>query len=420
MKTAKPESTVRRSSVPGETDATYNLSVLEGADAPMSVTLDAASPSRVLIGTSPVCTMRLTDPQVSRRHASLALAGAHVQFLDLGSTNGTTINGVFVKEVSLRGGEAIRMGNSVLSLQRGGAKTCELGQATSFGRVIGESAAMRRLYPTLETLAAGTGPILIEGEAGTGKELVAEEIHRASKRANAPFLVLEASSLPSNELAARLFGADETGSLLGEARGGVLFIDEVGDLPKHVQARLVEALAPTDVMLIAATRRDLDRDVTANRFNDKLFFTLAGQRFELPPLRDRLEDVPLLAAHFWNELVPEGEAKELPVDLLSRFEHYPFPGNVRELRTIVSQRATFGELSQTFLSDHLGSQSLDLVTTVIEQGLPFPMARDRVVSDFERRYVTAILARHNGNVGAAARASGVAHRYFQLIRARVR
>lgn len=417
--------TARRARIapPDETDATYVLSVVEGPDAGMSIVLDASSPTRALLGTSPVCTVRLTDPEISRRHAALAITATHVQFIDLGSTNGTTINGVTVKEVSLHGGEAIRMGGSVLTIQRGAAKPWDFGDATSWGRIVGESLAMRRLYPTFDKLAATDRLVLIEGEAGTGKELLAEEIHRASKRADAPFVVLESSAIPSEQIAARLFGSAEEPGLIESARGGDLFVDEIGDLPRHAQKRLRDVLASSsDVRLIAATRRDLDRDVTAGRFDDVFFFELASGRVELPPLRDRKGDLPVLARHFWKELAPsfEGAPEELPVDLLPRFEHWPWPGNVRELRSVVMQRAQFGELSKTYLSDRASEQGLDLVSAVIQEGLPFPAARDRVVWEFERRYVEAVLAKHGGNVGAAARASGVAHRYFQLVRARVR
>lgn len=415
--------TVRRAAVsmPDETDATYVLMVVEGPDAGKTFTLDASSPTRALVGTSPVCTVRLVDPQISRRHAALAITATHVQFIDLGSTNGTTINGVTVKEVSLHGGEAIRMGDSVLTLQRGAARASDFSQQKAFGRIVGESLAMRRLYPVFERLAAADKLVLIEGEAGTGKELLAEEIHRAGKRAEAPFIVLESSAIPAEQIASRLFGSAEEPGLIDSARGGVLFVDEIGDLPRHAQKRLRDFVAQSaDVRLIGATRRDLDRDVTAGRFDDAFFFELATGRVELPPLRDRRGDVAVLAKHFWKEVAPEGSPQELPVDLLPRFEHYPWPGNVRELRSVVTQRATFGELSKTYLSDRASQQGLDLVTAVIQEGLPFPAARDRVVWDFERRYVEAVLAKHNGNVGAAARASGVAHRYFQLVRARVR
>lgn len=417
--------TVRRQRLtrPEDTSPAYLLSVLEGPDAGLAVTLDGSSPTRALLGTSPVCTVRLTDAEVSRRHVALAVTSDHVQLVDLGSTNGTTVNGVVIKEVSLFGGEVIRVGRSVVSLQRGEERVADLGTATSFGRILGESVAMRRLYPVLDKLASMERPALLEGETGTGKELVAEELHRASRRADAPFVVLEASAIPTDALVAQLFGTGEEPGLVEKARGGVLFVDEIGDLPRHAQKRLRDVLtAGADFRLIAATRRDLDRDVTAGRFDEALFFELASGRVELPPLRDRQGDVAVLARHFWKELATStpGASPELPIDLLPRFEQYPWPGNVRELRSVVIQRATFGELSKTYLSDKAREQGLDFMSAVIQDDLPFPTARDRVVGEFERRYVERVLARHGGNVTAAARASGVAHRYFQLVRARVR
>jgi DNA-binding NtrC family response regulator len=426
--------TVRRQRLtrPEDTSATYQLSVLEGPDTGLGVTLDGSSPTRVLLGTSPVCTVRITDQEVSRRHAALAVCVDHVQIVDLGSTNGTTVNGVVIKEASLYGGEVIRIGRSVMSLQRGEERPANIGVTTSFGRIVGESIAMRRLYPVLEKLAGLERPVLLEGETGTGKELVAEELHRASKRADAAFIVLESSAIPTDQLVGHLFGTPEDPSrsepgLVERAKGGVLFIDEIGDLPRHAQKRLRDLITSgTDVRLIAATRHDLDKNVTAGRFDEALFFELASGRVELPPLRDRQGDVTVLAKHFWTELAMStpntatGKSPELPIDLLPRFEQYPWPGNVRELRSVVVQRATFGELSKTYLSDKARDQGLDFMSAVIQDDLPFPTARDRVVTEFERRYVERVLARHGGNVTAAARASGVAHRYFQLVRARVR
>lgn len=428
--TTKPGemATIRRTrfSRPPAAGSAFVITVVEGPDAGLVVSLDATGPTRALLGQSPVCTIRLTDREVSRRHAALTVQDTKLVVLDLGSTNGTTVNGVLVKEAALQGGEAIRIGSSVLSVRRGEARAADLGQATSFGRVIGESAAMKRLYPALSQLASSDRPALLEGEAGTGKELVAEEIHRASGRAEAPFITLESSTIPANEVNERLFGA---GGLFEQARGGVLFIDEVGNLPRDTQATLRERMSQVrDTRIIAATRRDLDRDVQQGRFDDDLFFLLAAGRIELPALRDREGDVPLLARHFWNELAPghaPGEsaaapATEMPEDFLPRFEHYPWPGNVRELRSAVLARMTMGELGPTYRSDEAKQQGLDFLSAVIEEDLPFPTARERVVSEFERRYVERVLARHNGNVTQAARASGVAHRYFQLVKARLK
>jgi DNA-binding NtrC family response regulator len=418
--------TIRRTrfSRPPTAGSAFVLTVVEGPDAGMVTSLDATGPTRALLGQSPVCTIRLTDREVSRRHAALTVTDTKLVVLDLGSTNGTTVNGVLIKEAALQGGEAIRIGSSVLSVKRGEARAADLGQTASFGRVIGESAAMKRLYPVLSQLAGSDRPALVEGEAGTGKELVAEEIHRASGRAEGPFITLESSTIAVAELAERLFGAS---GLLEQARGGVLFIDEVGNLPRDVQATLRETIGKVrDVRIIAATRRDLDRDVAQGRFDDDLFFLLAAGRIELPALRDRDGDVSLLARHFWQELAPSmngddhGSAGELPEDFLPRFEHYPWPGNVRELRSAVLARMTMGELGPSYRSDEAKQQGLDFLSAIIEEDLPFPTARERVVSEFERRYVERVLARHNGNVTQAARASGVAHRYFQLVKARLK
>src|SRR5262245_45655542 len=136
-----------------DTDVSFVLTVLEGADRGASFTLDASSPTRLLLGTSPVCTVRLSDPEVSRRHSALTLVDEHVQYIDLGSTNGTTVNGVLVKEASLVGGEAIRVGRSVLSLKRGAPHQPPVRDGGGFGRLIGESLVMCRLYPLLEQLA---------------------------------------------------------------------------------------------------------------------------------------------------------------------------------------------------------------------------------------------------------------------------
>lgn len=409
-------STLRRSRFtrPEPTGAAFVLAVVDGPDAGLVVTLDASGP-RVLLGQSPVCTIRLSDPEISRRHAALSVGDTSLSLIDLGSTNGTSVNGVTIKEASLFGGEAIRIGSTIISVRRESPRFVELTQAKSFGRAVGESAAMRKIFPVLARLAASDAPVLLEGEAGTGKELVAEELHLASARKDGPFVALESSELPTHALTQRLFGE---GGLVAQAKGGVLFIDEIGNLPRDAQAALRDLVeSGADVRIVAATRRDLDRDVASGRFADDLFFLLASGRVELPPLRDRGADVAVLARHFWATLEA---GSELPEDFLPRFEHYTWPGNVRELRSAVVARMTLGELGRTYRSDDAKERGLDLITAVLEDDLPFPTARERVVKAFERRYVERMLARHHGNVTQAARASGVAHRYFQLIRARLK
>lgn len=412
--------------LPPGSPSPFVLTVVEGPDAGLVHTVDPAGASRVLVGKSPACMLHLNDPEVSRRHASLQIQGAHLQVLDLGSTNGTTVNGVLVKEVYLLGGEAIRMGQTVLSVKRESPKYVAMGQDTSFGRVIGESRAMRKLYPALKKLAATDRPVLLEGEPGTGKELLAEEIHRASPRAAGPFLTLSASQLPTSEIEETLLG--ESG-LLAQAKGGTLFVDEVGHLPLEVQKKLHKSVVgskseldpaarATTVRLVCATHSILDSEAFQESFDQTFFFELVPGRIELPPLRERDGDVPKLAKHFWKEIAASDEP--LPEDFLPRFEHYSWPGNVRELASAVAQRHLQGELGTAFKADVPAVKNADYITQVTDQDLPFPRARELVVYEFEKRYVEKVLARHGGSVAKAAVASGVAHRYFQLIRARLK
>ena len=429
---AKPEdmATTRRPRFERpDASGVFVLAVVEGPDAGKVFTIDASSPSRALVGKSPVCAVRLDDREVSRRHAALAVVGRALQIVDLGSTNGTTVNGVSVKEASLHGGEAIRIGSSVLSVQREQPRFVPLAEATSFGRVLGESPAMRKLYPVLSKLAQSDTAVLLEGEAGTGKELVAEEIHMAGPRKDAPFLTLDASTLQEAELRRELLGEGGQPGLLTRAAGGTLFVDEIGNLPSDLQTLLAgvaerrDKPAAYDVRIVAATRRDLDRDVGLGRFDDALFFALVPGRVELPPLRERVGDVAVLARAFWAELRgQDGDGAQpatLPEDFLPRFEGYGWPANVRELKSAVLARLTQGELAAVHKSAPAPAAG-DLLAAVLEEDLPFPRARERIVQEFERRYVERALAKHGGNVSKAAVASGIAHRYFQLIRARNR
>jgi transcriptional regulator with GAF, ATPase, and Fis domain len=176
---------------------------------------------------------------------------------------------------------------------------------------------------------------------------------------------------------------------------------------------------PLDVRILAATRRDLDREVAAGRFRDDLFFRLAVARIELPPLRQRRGDVALLAAHFWTEL--GGGAESLPHDFAQRFEEYPWPGNVRELYNAVVRRLALGDLGP-IVSNRASipeGAPIDAIEQILAQGLPLPRARQQIVDEFERRYVERVVQAHGGNVSRAAKASGIGHRYFQKIRARL-
>ncbi len=418
----------------------FVVHVLEGPDRGERRVLDAERPGRMLIGTSPACELRLTDPHVSRRHIALEQDGAELRLTDLGSTNGTRVGTVRVIEAMLGSGASVQLGDTKLSVEPMAPESVDrLSSATSFGKLVGQSVAMRRLYPICQRLAASNVPILLEGETGTGKEVLAEALHEQGARASGPFIVFDCSAVTPSLLESHLFG-HERGAFTGAttvrkgvfelASGGTLFIDEIGDLDIALQARLLRAIErgevcrvgserwlSVNVRIVAATRRDLDKEVQAGRFRDDLFYRLAVARVELPPLRRRYGDIGLLARHFWDELA--GAEQALPYELFERFEEYDWPGNVRELYNAVARHAALGDLAE-FDEQPSPDPSPDVVEQILSLDLPLPRARQRLLAEFERRYVARVLERHDGNVGQAVAASGIARRYFNLLRARHR
>jgi DNA-binding NtrC family response regulator len=443
--------------LPPEPVPSFVFEVIDGPDRGVSLTVDAAQPSRAYIGKSHICQLRLSDPTVSRRHLAIDL-GDQLRLTDLGSTNGTLVNGVRLMDAFLMGeGEIVQIGATTIRVIRVAPTLVQMPSATSFGRVFGASPEMRRLYPLCERLASSDVPLIIEGETGTGKELLAEALHERSARAKEPFVVFDCTAVPPTLLEATLFGHERgafTGAiatnkgLLQQADGGTLLVDEIGELDISLQPKLLRAIERSEfrrvggnqwitinVRIMAATRRNLDKEIQAGRFRDDLFYRLAVARVELPPLRERRGDIALLARHFWERLGGQGP---MPYDMLLRFEDYHWPGNVRELYNAVARALALGELANTEADwrggpgrmmaapkepprrpgEMLGTPSLDVIDRVIALGLPLSQSRDLVVDEFERRYIQKVLDRHGGDATRAALASGIARRYFQLLRAR--
>ena len=459
-------------------EGSFEIVVAEGRDKGARLIVDGTSPSRLLIGTSPTCDFRLTDPEVSRRHAALEIVGSRLRVTDLGSSNGTTVGDLGLVDGFLDGGTSIRIGSTVLVVEREtSARAVTMSQRQSFGSTIGVSREMRRLYPLCEKLAASDIPVILEGETGTGKEVLAESIHEEGPRKDGPFIVFDCTAVPSSLVESELFG-HERGAFTGavaarkgvfeEADGGTLLIDEIGDLALDLQPKLLRALERSEirrvggnkwlkvnVRVLAATRRDLDAEVQQGRFRDDLFHRLAVARIELPPLRKRRGDISLLVEHFAKQL--KGDHRQLTKALLAQWEGAPWPGNVRELRNAVARRLALGELASErgetmgvpLEESDSGDEGLpptvaavddtvrqereeipvtiaedeprgsdDLVAEVLALNLPLVQARERLVHEFEARYVAHVLAQHNGNVTHAAAASGVARRHFQRVKKR--
>ena len=430
----------------------FVLRVIEGPDAGAQLHIDENQPSPLFVGQSPACALRLSDPRASRRHLALEMVGDRLRIVDLDSTNGTYCAEIAIREAFLRGGESLQIGQTRLRVERHAVKAARPpSDRTGFGRVLGASVAMRRVYPLVERLAASDIPLVVEGETGTGKEALAESMHEASPRAGGPFVVFDCTATPAQLMESDLFG-HERGAFTGAvalrkgvfelAHGGTLLIDEIGELDVALQPKLLRAIERSeirrvgsgtavrvDVRIIAATRRDLDRQVQEQRFRDDLFYRLAVGRIELPALRRRHVDIGLLARHFWREL--GGDPAGLPDETVRRWELEDWPGNVRQLRNSVARALALGDLEGQVDADP-GAPEIEarapgtgagrastvpdaFLDAVIGERLPLPVARMRVVKEFEQRYIAALLAEH-GTVAKAAAASGIARRYFQLLR----
>jgi len=426
---------------PAEAVVGYALTIHDGgrSGTARTVSIDPSQPTRMLLGQSPSCDVRVADAQVSRRHLGLEVVDGLLRVTDLESTNGTYVNQVRVTQALLRGGEQVTVGATSIQVSAARATKRALTAEAGFGRLVGTSEAMRKLYPLCQRLAAASVPLVIEGETGTGKEVLAESLHEEGPRAAGPFVVFDCTTVAPSLVEASLFG-HERGAFTGaheaqpgvfeRAHGGTLLLDEIGDLDIALQSKLLRALEraevqrvggrsyrKVDVRVLAATRRDLDREVQAGRFRDDLYFRLAVARIELPPLRDRPGDIAHLARYFWHRLADTGTPPDEA--FIERLKDAPWPGNVRELQNAVARRVALGDLGETALSRPRGvSSDGDFIDDVIAEHLPLPRARRRVVQELERRYVEEVLDRCDGSVAEAARSSGIARRYFQQIRAR--
>ncbi len=446
-------STEARTSAPDLTPAQFTLAVVEGPARGLQVKLAHGEIARVVVGKSVDADVCVKDPLVSRRHAAFEWDGARLEIVDLESTNGTTVNGISMAAATLRGGETVRFGGTAVRVVPVyGASRAASESAMSFGRLLGASPAMRRVYALAEKLAATDVPVILEGETGTGKELLAESLHEAGPRASAPFVVFDCAAAAAVGVERMLFGDEPTFTSDGaeprigvfeQAHGGTLLLDEVGELDLAVQAMILRAIERSeirrggsstwraiDVRILATTKVDLDRRVKEGRFRADLFFRLAVARIELPALRDRIGDVAQLTEHFSQSLGGGRADDDIPKEVMARFEEYAWPGNVRELLNAVARLRALSEVTDLGSAStpqlpaafsrtaRVGGELDDFLEHVLALHLPLSRARERVVDEFEKRYVQRVLADNAGNVTQAARASGIAKRYFQLLRAR--
>ncbi len=386
----------------------------------------------IVVGRDEGARIRIADAEVSALHCELRAVNEGILVKDLGSTNGTFASSVRIHEAVITQRTELVVGQSKLVVTPTTSKQrVDVGFSDRFGELVGSSPRMRRLFGVLEKVARTPLSILVLGETGTGKEVVARSVHQASDRKDGPFVVVDCGSIPASLAESLLFGHEKgafTGATerkkgaLAEAHGGTLFLDELGELPLDLQPKLLRVLAerqvkrvggsafePIDVRVLAATRRDLGAEMNAGRFRSDLFFRIAQVRVELPALRERISDLPLLVEEVCKR-AGKPEASTVVLDWIEkRLGSHDWPGNVRELVNVVQVAATLADTPEAID---------DVLTLAREPGAAAPSggegpatafteAKRAAVAAFERDYFTQLARGAKGNVSEMARQSGM-------------
>jgi len=385
------------------------------------------------IGKGEDCDFRIDDRTVSRHHLTLRIEHNRIRVIDAGSHNGTTVDGVRIRDAYARADSCIALGKTTLKLcMVKSIVELPLSPNDHFGGMLGKSVAMRRAFTMLERAANTDAPVLIEGETGTGKEVAARAIHDASPRASAPFVVLDCSTITPGLAESEILGhssnsfngAKERMGLFEEADGGTVFLDEIGELPPPLQPKLLRVLEnmevrrvganrarPIDVRIIAATNRQLARAVDLGAFREDLYYRLAVLKVRLPPLSERREDVPLLVRHFEKQLMPRMRAKApLPQEQVEALAHEPWPGNIRELRNEVARLLALGIGTNVTAEER---SELDAERLGVHLDEPLLDGRDRVADAYVKSYIKLALQKTNGNISRAAELAKVGRKFFQ-------
>ncbi len=380
---------------------------LDGPDAGATQTFTVP---RITVGRSRACHMLLTDPSVSALHFELRIRGERVELRDLDSTNGTHIGDRRVYHVELHAGDCFTAGDVGFELLEAGEIEIPVSADDRFEEMWGDSPMIREVFAQLDGLAGATMDVLIAGETGTGKEVAARSLHQRSGRTG-KFVLYDCASLAPHALE----------QAFEEAHGGTLLLDELSELPTEQQPRLLRMLdrrevrrgtetrgRPIDVRIVASTRADLPKHVVAQRFREDLYFRVAQAIVELPPLRERGDDVELLAAHFVAEQASLQDSR--PLDLAEDARHalreYRWPGNVRELRNVVQRAVHLARGPRIRAADLALSDHGDLMGLEELLALPYREAHTQL----DRYYLRRIMTETRGNITRAAQRLGTSRR----------
>jgi DNA-binding NtrC family response regulator len=407
--------------------------------------LEKSAAESLTVGTAETNDLVLTDETVSRYHLELTRSHDRIVIRDYGSTNGTVSGGAWIERASLTPGTTLRLGRTSLWVGDGETVDLELYQGDDLAGIIGNAPVTRQLMAQVRKVAPSNVSALLLGETGTGKEVVARAIHKLSPRGDGPFEVVDCGSMLPTLIASELFG-HEAGAFTGandqhigafeRADGGTLFLDEIGELPPALQPMLLGALErrsfrrlggkeqiEVNVRVISATNRELRNEVNAGAFRQDLYYRLAVVLIRLPPLRERIEDIPFLARHFLRQAgATESLEQVLPPSAIEALGRHSWPGNVRELRNMVEAALVIGHAGALPSHPSEGAapsppagagggsrRSID-VDALID--LSYPEARARAIDAFERAYVEGLLQQTGGNVSQAARRAQMNRSYL--------
>jgi transcriptional regulator with GAF, ATPase, and Fis domain len=387
------------------------------------------------IGSGADAGLVLKDRTVSRIHLTLRVEGDAIRVVDEGSRNGTIVDGTRVREAWARPDSTIRIGDTTLCLRMlDELLELPVSPRERMGGLLGRSVAMRRIFTLLEQIAPTDARVLVEGETGTGKELVAEALHEASRRAARPMVVVDCSAVSATLIESELFGhvrGSFTGAVVDRAGafeaadGGTVFLDEVGELSLNLQPNLLRVLERgevrrvgsnttrrVDVRVVAATNRALAQEVERGRFREDLYYRLTVVTVRMPPLRERPDDIPPLVRHFealFADRVPG--AAPLPDAVVAAFAARSWPGNIRELRNAVERALSLGSLLRAGGADPQAGAAAEALRVDLSE--PLYTGLTRIKEAYEKAYVEAALKQAGGNITHAARIAQVDRKSIQ-------